>query len=585
MSQVLTQLFTAGVHIQAGQLAQAKAVLAQALAIEPDNVDANTSMCRVLTGLREHALLLDYAQRAAALIPGSPAILNNLANARQLNLDFRGAAADYRRALDLDPAFRPAILGLASALNQAGSYPEAEAACRRGLALTPGAPDLLHLLAMTLIPVGRAREAIPLLREALAKQPTSEPIHSLLAFALNYTAATPDEIAAAHRDYGRLLQRLYPQPPEPLKNTPDPDRRLRIGLLSADLRSHPVGRFIEPLLELHDRSRFEFSCYSTAPTEDAFTARLRALAAQWRAVAPDSIRQLAHKIRTDAIDILIDLSGHTTGHRLPVLRLRPAPVQATYLGYPNTTGIAECDARIVDSLTDPPAFDGRGTERLWRLDPCFLCYRPPEDAPEAGPADRGGPITFGSFNALAKLDDETVALHAAALGAVPGSRLLMKYMTLREPAVLESVRARFAAAGVAPDRLILEPPAPGAAEFLRAYHRVHIALDTFPYHGTTTTCEALYMGVPVVTLAGHTSAARVGVSLLAAAGLPELVAQTPEEFARIAAGLAADRPHLTEIRAGLRARLLASPLCDAAAFAAGFQGTLRAMWAAHCAKA
>jgi predicted O-linked N-acetylglucosamine transferase (SPINDLY family) len=267
-----------------------------------------------------------------------------------------------------------------------------------------------------------------------------------------------------------------------------------------------------------------------------------------------------------------------------VLRLRPAPVQMTYIGYPNTTGLADADYRIVDSVTDPAGAEAFVTEKLLRLDPCFLCYLPPEGAPEPTTqrASESG-VVFGSFNALFKIDDATLELWAQVLRAVPESTLLLKYFGLESAGVREDLLGRFRAAGVDGARIVLDGPGTSAREMMGAYARMDIALDTYPYHGTTTTCEALLMGVPVVTLQGRVCAARVGGSLLGAVGLSELVAEAPEEYVRIAARLAGDVGALARGRAALRERVLASPLCDIPGAAARLGHALRECWRAACA--
>jgi predicted O-linked N-acetylglucosamine transferase (SPINDLY family) len=323
------------------------------------------------------------------------------------------------------------------------------------------------------------------------------------------------------------------------------------------------------------------------PYEDAESERLRAKAALWRRVGHLPPAELARQIRADRVDIAIETSGLTDGHRLAAMRYRPAPVQITAIGYPATTGVPEIDYRLVDSITDPAGVgEGQMTERPLRLDPCFLCFTPP--APGEAPAPRSeirdskSEIVFGSFSALSKLDDATVRLWTAVLKAVPNSRVVVKALALREASVRARVARRFAEAGAEPERVDIREPQAGLIEHLGSYGDLDVALDTYPYCGTTTTCEALSMGVPVLTLAGNTHASRVGASLMTAVGLPELVAETPEAFVNIAAELAADRARLAAIRAGLRERLVASVLCDRAGYAARLGAALRVCWKRAC---
>ena len=290
-------------------------------------------------------------------------------------------------------------------------------------------------------------------------------------------------------------------------------------------------------------------------------------------------------IQAAGVDILVDLAGHTAGNRMPLFSLRPAPVQVTYLGYPNTTGLSTMDYRITDAWADPPGqTEALHTEKLIRLDHGFLCYTPPEAAPEVDPSPhrKTGAVTFGSFNNMAKFNAGVASLWASVLKAVPGSRLIMKFKTLSDPEVRQTVIDAFAANGVSSDRLSLHGFLPSFADHFALYNRIDIGLDTTPYNGTTTTCEALWMGVPVLALAGRTHVARVGVSILTGLGLSELVAQSREDYVQMAAALARDCRRLDALRKGLRPRMQASPLMDGPGFARRVESAYRAMWRRWC---
>jgi predicted O-linked N-acetylglucosamine transferase (SPINDLY family) len=364
----------------------------------------------------------------------------------------------------------------------------------------------------------------------------------------------------------------------------DPDRCLRIGFMSPDFRAHSAAYFIAPLLRALDRGTFEpiaYAAFDEFPP-DAMTDEFRRLCPQWRDISGLRGEPLDRAIRSDRVDVLVDLAGHTAGHRLETLARRPAPVIASWLGYPCTTGIPGVDLRIVDAITDPaPEADAFATERLARIDGCFVCYGARPDAPAPDLLPPGAPV-FGSFNNIAKLDQPVVALWSRLLHEAPGSRLLLKSANLGQHAVREHTEARFAAHGVSADRLELVGGLP-ALDHLAFYSRMHVALDPFPYSGTTTTCEALWMGVPVVTLAGRSHAGRVGMSLLSAAGMPDLVAGSPREYVRIANELAADQGRLRALRAGLRERLRSSGLCDGPGFARRFGALIREEWRRWCA--
>jgi FkbM family methyltransferase len=369
------------------------------------------------------------------------------------------------------------------------------------------------------------------------------------------------------------------------RTPPDPERRLRVGVVSPDLKQHSVAYFLEPLLAAHDRRLIEYFAYANVAAPDAVTARLQAHVEHWRTIFGVSDESAARQIETDRIDILIDIAGHTANNRLALLARRPAPVQMTYLGYANTTGLQAVDWRLTDGWADPPGTtEALHTEELLRIPGGFLCYRPREPSPAPGPppvisADR---ITFGSFNILAKVSPTVLALWARILDRVPGARLILKGPAFADPATKAAFQARLADTPLSAHDVALVPHVIDEGEHLAAYQRIDIALDTWPYHGTTTTCEALWMGVPVVTLAGRPHASRVGVSLLSRVGLPELVGQTPDEYVSIAAGLAADRPRLLALRGSLRERVVASGLTDAAAGAAAFEGALREAWRGWC---
>ena len=344
-----------------------------------------------------------------------------------------------------------------------------------------------------------------------------------------------------------------------------------------------MAYFLEPVLQRHDRSRFEVFCYHSGAGEDDLSTRLRSHAEHWRAVARLSPDELERALRTDCLDLLVELSGHTDGNRLAVVARRVAPVQVTYLGYPNTTGLSAVDYRITDAHADPPGeSDALHTERLVRLPETFLCYTPPfEGEPAAQPPARTrGRLTFGSFNNLAKLSAANIALWARVLDAVPDATLMIKTGGLQDPGLRRVVLERFRAVGIDAARLELAAPTDSIEAHMRSYDRVDIALDSYPYHGTTTTLDALWMGVPVVTLCGDRHAARVSASILHTLGLDELVAATAQDYVRIAQRLALDVDRLETLRRTLRGRLHASPLMDGVRFTRQLEATYLQMWQA-----
>lgn len=561
-----------------------------------------------------------------------------------------GAEECYRQALECCRGYPDAALGLGSLLAQRAAWGEAEAAFRKGLAEFPDHLDLHVGLGDLLVKMNRNTEACYLLRRAVAIQPDSvvalnglgvvlrclgrndeaadcltkavgiddkaspawtnlaichlrsgKPLQAEAAYRKaikedpsywnawdglllmsNYLCRDRGEVFDLHRAYGALC------PPSDCRfeNVPDKDRRLRIGFVSSDFRQHSVSYFILAVLEKLDRGRFELWGYFSYPNPDHRTEAFRQLFYAWRPVYGRMDAEVAEQVRADRIDILIDLSGHTVYNRLGVFVRKPAPVQLSWIGYPNTTGLAQIDYRITDAYADPEGeADPYFVERLWRLPQSFLCYTPPAVAPEVveAPCLKRGYVTFGSFSTRMKIGSECLALWSKVLQAVPESRLLLKSaLGLDEAGARETLRAQFVEYGIAADRVEISAPKGLLEDHLTTYGEIDIALDTVPYHGTTTTCEALWMGVPVVSLAGDRHVSRVGVSLLSNAGLSDLIAASEDEYVEIAAQLASDFHSLGLIRGALRDVLKNSRLLDEAAMTCDFSAALRSMWREYC---
>lgn len=423
---------------------------------------------------------------------------------------------------------------------------------------------------------GRLADALTALRRAHDLAPGDAMVHSALLYAMNYSSAYgADQLFEAHRRFGDLQAQPVARP-LPDRN---PARRLRIGYLSPDFRSHVVSAFMLPILARHDRKRFDVFAYYLHTVSDQVTEGMRELADHWRECGGLPPGEIAASIRRDGIDVLVDLAGHTQQNGLPVLALRPAPLQLTYLGYPNTTGLPAVDVRLTDAKADPPGDERFHAERLARLPRSFLCYRPGPGL-EVGPlpAEASGVVTFGCFNNVLKLSDAFLQLVARLLGEVPGSRLLLKHRTFALADKRETVLRLFADAGVDAARVFLRGWEPTPQAHLDTYAEVDIALDSFPYNGTTTTCEALWMGVPVISLRGDRHAGRVGASLLETVDLAELVAASEHDYVQIAKGLALDLPKLARLREGMRQRLRSSPLLDEAGFVGSFEGCIAMLW-------
>lgn len=581
------------VLMAAGNDAGAAAAAGRAVLLEPAHTVAlknrSDALLRLGRPAEASAMLrcaraADPRQPVAALVP----FWRRIGEGCQAAGDWLGALDAFEAAVRARPD-DPALRGpFAIAAATIGQQSRAEAALRVASALEPSATSPMINLATVLVNEGRIGDADRLLRRVLAVAPTAHNAHSNLLFARQYQpGVTPAEHRAAHRAwYDRHAAPLEPRPSPLFANTPDPERRLRVGIVSADLKRHPVGQFLFPFLAAHDRSRLAVVCYANQPDEDAMTRALQGQAEGWRRVDALSDEALADRIRADSIDVLIDLSGHTAGHRLLTFARRPAPVQMTWLGYVHTTGMPVIDRLIGGGFEIPPEASSWFEEGLIPLPHGRFCYQPPGEAPPvaAPPSLSGRPVTFGSFNTLAKLSDATVALWAGVLRAVPDSRLLLKARPLHDPALRDRIRARFAAAGVEPDRLDLRGWSSHSA-MLAEYGDMDVALDPRPFSGGLTSCEALWMGVPMVTWPGDTPAGRQSAHFLTLLGLPDLVARSAPEYVEIAAGLIRDPARLAGLRAGMRERMMASPLLDGAGFARGLEDALRGEWRRWCAKA
>jgi predicted O-linked N-acetylglucosamine transferase (SPINDLY family) len=561
----------------AGRTDDAIATVRVHLRLKPRDAEALGLMGVLLQGAGRHEESERSLMRAIELDGRNPVHMNNLG----VTLHYAGreqeAVAWWERAIEAAPAYPLPWIGLATGYARAGQSARAVEAGRRAVQLAPDSPAAHANLAFALQQAGRTEEACEAAASAVAASPGEPRIRSSQLMLLNYVDAPPERAFAAHRAFGAAC----PPARARAEADADPSRPLTVGFLSADLKDHSVAFFVEAILRGRDRAGRAIA-FSAAPPRaaDPVQDRLRALFDEWVDAWSFGDAALDAAIRDRKVDVLVDLMGHSAGNRLTALASGPAPVIVSAIGYPNTTGLPAVGWRVVDSVTDPPGAERWCTERLLRLDPCFLCYRPPDDAPGPAMPPDGRPITFGSFNNSAKISARTARLWAAAMEACPGSRLLLKSMTLADDEVRRSVVRRLADAGIDPGQVELVGLTAGRAEHLALYSRVHVALDTVPYNGTTTTCEALWMGVPTVTLSGDRHAARVSESLLRAAGHPEWVAPDEASFAELAARLATDRTRLSTLRAGLRDELRGSALLDGAAYGRRFMDGLREAWQA-----
>ena len=491
----------------------------------------------------------------------------------------------YRRLLDTGAGGAVAYNKLGCLCQRMARMAEALEYQRKAVDAQPDRPELWANLARVLIETGDIEQGMALLEKAIDRMPQNWQARSNYLFRLHYLPELdPGKLLREHRRWGQLyappgLARTVHQ------NDPDPDRRLRVGYVSADFRRHSVAYFFESLLDGHDRQDVEVFGYGNVEFRDEVTARLEEKFDHFRDIRHLSDDAAAELIEQDRIDILVDLTGHAGGSRLLVFARKPAPIQVTYLGYPNTTGVEAVDYRLTDALAEAgqAGSDRAYTEELVYLPDGFLCYRPPDFAPCVGPlpADRNDYVTFGSFNNNCKITQTVISLWSDVLRATENSRLLLKLRGGQEPLIRDRYRERFERAGVPRERVEIcgwKDP----IEHLQTYGRVDIALDTYPYNGTTTTCEALWMGVPIVSLVGKCHVSRVGLSILTRLGLGFFAASTQKEYVAKATALAANLPALAQIRRSMRARMARSGFCHAKSFASRFEAAYRQMWHRWC---
>ena len=563
-----------------GRLDEAVASYRRAISLKPDYVEAHYNLGNALKQLGRLEGAAQSYRRAVQLKPDHAEAHYSLGVVLQ-NLDqLDGAVASYRRALQLKPDNAEAHYNLGSILQDMGKPVEAESCYRRVLEIKPDHAEAHHNLGIILQLFGHIDEAVASYRRALQILPDSLDTQSKLLLTINYaTGLSPADHLTEARQYGRMAARKVTARFSAWQCEANPER-LRVGLVSGDLRSHPVGFFLESLLAHLDPSRVELIAYPTVNMEDKLSARIKTCLAAWKPLFGLNDAAAARLIHGDGVHVLIDLSGHTAYNRLPVFAWKPAPVQVTWLGLPATTGVTEMDYVLGDPWSIPAECEGQFSEAVWRLPESYVCLTVPSQTVEVGPlpALATGAVTFGSFNNLTKMNDTVVAVWSRILEAVPGSRLLLKAKQLSDAAVCAQTRQRFAAHGIAPERLQLQGILASRNEHLATYHQVDIALDTFPYPGVTTSVEALWMGVPVLSMQGDRFLSCTASSIAHNAGLPEWIAAGQDDYVAKAVRFSADLQRLAALRAGLREQVLASPLFDAPRFAKNFEDALWGMW-------
>jgi protein O-GlcNAc transferase len=566
-----------------GRAAEAVELIDRAVALKPEVAQYRCNLGVALWGAGRTDLAVTAYRAAIALEPEYADAQYNLANILKDQGKSQEAIVAYRAAIRLQPEMVEAHINMGLALKDQGELDEAIAAYRVAIRLRPDLGEAHYHLGFAKALQGRLDEAIASYRKAIDREPNSAAYQSQLLQTLHYH---PDYDAAAiyeeHRrwsqDHAEPLKRLI----QPHDNVRDPDRPLRIGYVSADFRNHACAFCLEPLLAAHDARQFEVVCYAQVAQPDEVTRRIQSHARAWRNTVGMSDEQLAAQIRGDRIDILVDLKVHTAENRLMVFARKPAPVQVTWMGYPGTTGLNTVDYRLSDPYLDPPGlYDQFYTEETIRLPDSFWCYEPGSREPAVNPlpALSSGHVTFGSMNSFCKANDLALELWARVLRSVAGSRLLVLIDSGSHRGRTLEVLERN---GIDPARVQFESRRPRPL-YLELYHRIDIALDMVPYSGVTTSLDALLMGVPVICLAGRTAVSRGGLTIMLNIGLPELVAESPDEYVAIAAELAGDLPRLALLRSTLRERLEGSPMMDTRRFARQIELAYRTIWRRYCA--
>lgn len=570
-----TQAWRGLVLARLGRLDEAVEANTRAVALDPRHAGAHNNLGGLLVKLRRHEQGITHLRRAFELGYKMPGSLVLLGQAYIRTGKLVEAEVAFRDALALDPKHVDARIGLGNVLYDLGEHDAGLAALRVAMAADPSALGARSNFVMKLLyhhEAGREHETV---RETGG--PASTPG--------GQAKRTPQAVAAEHKAAGQAyFARFGGGGPVWRPRDRDPERRLRVGYLSPDFRLHATAFFLDAVLASHDPAVVEVCCYSNADKTDEMTEHLRGLVHGFHDISALGHREAAAKIAADGIDVLVDCAGHTNGHRLDVLALQPAPLQGTWLGYPHGTGLPTMGFRLTDAIADPPGMtEDHYVERLVRLPEGTFCYRAPTTAPAPapGPLERGQGPVFGCFNNPQKIGADVIALWAFIVRSVPGAKLRLKARQFLDVKAAQRTRDRFVAAGLPADRIEIEGRRTFAEGFAE-YATIDVALDPFPYHGTTSTCEALWMATPVVTLPGTSCVSRVGASLLARVGLPELVARDEAHYVEIATGLVSDPGRLATLRRTLRERMASSPLCDGPRFARQLEAAYRELWREFC---
>lgn len=571
-------------YLKAGNVQEAELIFNDILKIQPDNVTALHFMGIIHYQQKDYEIAMEYIKKALRVGPDYVDALNNLGIVLQASGKLDEAITFYKKALKIDPRFIMANYNLGSAYKEKWQLQKAIQYYQKAIQLNHAFPEAYNNLGNIFQDQGKMDEAEVSYRHAIRLKPECTTYYDNLLLMMNYCQKfDANDIFREHLEFAKQVARPFNSSVLEYKNDLSPDRKLRIGYISPDFRIHSVAYFIEPVIASHNREHCEIFCYSDVDSnkEDEVSIRIKQSADKWKDITGMPDDKVAALVRADRIDILVDLAGHTAHNRLLVFARKPAPVQASWIGYPATTGLSAMNYKIVDSFTDPPGLtDQYYSEQLIRVPGCFLCYRPYMESPEIGtsPFLSNGYISFGSFNYYPKISSETFTVWSTILKRIPNSRLILKSRNFADVTTCQYALGIFAKNGINAERIELKPLTPSLKEHFGMYHQIDIALDTFPYNGTTTTFEALWMGVPVITLEGNYHASRVGMSILTNVGLQKYVANNTNEYVNLAITLSQDYHEITFLRKTLRERMLQSILLDSKRFVAHLEYSYRVMW-------
>lgn len=572
-------------YFNSGYLQEARTCCSDILQLQPHHAEALHLLGLICHRSGDPQAAAQFIEQAVAANPKSEKYLGNLGTMYNMLGNMQAAASALERALAINPNSAAIHMNLGVVYTHQARYDESIRAYRKAIALQPGFAEAHNNLGMDLEHKALLNEAAEQFQLALKYNPQLQNARQNLLFLLSYySLSTPEQVLEAHRQWDNIFGARGKQHQYTHGHQGGPDKRLRIGYVSPDFRRHPVSTFIEPLLAKHHRDQVEIFCYAEVFEPDAVTRHLQSLADHWRSTINKSDDQVARMIHDDRIDILIDLAGHTAFNRLPIFTYKPAPIQATYLGYCATTGLQAMDYWITDKVLHPENTHDCASETIYRLPRCWVVYQPPVGAPDITPRAANAALTFASFNNTRKLGDAVVSTWCKILDRIPGSRLLIKSRYLDNPHERQLIADKFQQHGVGPDRLELQGASP-FPDYLNVYNSVDIALDPFPRSGGTTAADALWMGLPVITLAGQRYVERLAASKLSAIGRSEWIANTPEEYIELAISLANNPQLRADLRKTQRAAMAASPLCDGEGLATAMEEAYRTMWKTYLSNA